>query len=357
MGLFTKQFGTIFLKETGDSEQQIKQLTELLPQADNETKKQIEHQIKLCQYGKYGEEQVAYALKYSGMDMFILHDIYLKYQELSAQIDYIVLTRKHIYIIECKNLIGDIEIDQNGNFIRSYELSGKPIREGIESPITQNNRHLEVIRKIRQEEKKNLLSQIAFKWFFLDNYCPIVVLANPKTILHNHCAKKKITEQVLRVDQLVEYIKTKDLNSKDISESSEKELRKLAEFFLQKNCPKRFDYTKKYKTILQQTQFTLNSPKSVSKKRTNSQKPKDTREELIRQLKAFRLETSRREQIKPYMIFNDAQMNDLIDKNPSTKQDLLQVSGFGKIKVKKYGEAILNILTCFDSYSKHSKSI
>jgi hypothetical protein len=28
-------------------------------------------------------------------------------------------------VIECKNLIGNIEIDNGGNFIRTYELFGK----------------------------------------------------------------------------------------------------------------------------------------------------------------------------------------------------------------------------------------
>ena len=37
-------------------------------------------------------------------------------------------------------------------------------------------------------------------------------------------------------------------------------------------------------------------------------------------------------------------MNDLIDKNPQNKEELLMVSGFGAVKVKKYGEKILEIL-------------
>ena len=48
--------------------------------------------------------------------------------------------------------------------------------------------------------------------------------------------------------------------------------------------------------------------------------------------------------IKPYYIFNDAQMEDIIAKNPQTKEELLQISGFGNVKVEKYGEEIVGIL-------------
>lgn len=44
------------------------------------------------------------------------------------------------------------------------------------------------------------------------------------------------------------------------------------------------------------------------------------------------------------MIFNDAQMMDLIEKNPQDKEELQQVSGFGAVKAEKYGDAIIEIL-------------
>ena len=38
-------------------------------------------------------------------------------------------------------------------------------------------------------------------------------------------------------------------------------------------------------------------------------------------------------------------MEDLIHKKPRTKEELLNVSGFGTAKVEKYGETILKILS------------
>lgn len=72
--------------------------------------------------------------------------------------------------------------------------------------------------------------------------------------------------------------------------------------------------------------------------------PRNANEALIKDLKAFRLTQSRSENIKPYYIFNNNQIHDLIRKSPTDKNTLLKVSGFGPIKVEKYGDTILEIL-------------
>jgi len=66
--------------------------------------------------------------------------------------------------------------------------------------------------------------------------------------------------------------------------------------------------------------------------------------ELFEQLKKYRLETSRKEGFKPYMVFNNEELNSLIEINPKNKDELLKVKGFGPRKVEKYGEAIISIL-------------
>ena len=54
---------------------------------------------------------------------------------------------------------------------------------------------------------------------------------------------------------------------------------------------------------------------------------------------------SQAEGIKPYYVFNDNQMMDLIRKSPSNLEELMTVSGFGPTKAEKYGPALLEILT------------
>lgn len=336
MGLFRKKLGPVFLKSNNQAEVYIQKLKELQEKCSDELKEEIEKQIAVAEYGMKGEESIAFELKNSGMDMYILKDICLENGELSAQIDYMIVTRKRIYIIECKNLIGDIEINNAGDFIRTYQLKGRRIREGIYSPITQNTRHLQIIKGVRKLSCGNIITQKIFENHFEEKYKSIIVLANPRTVLNAKYAKKEIKNQIVRADQLIQKIKEMDELSK--GHMSEKEMLDVANFFLERNQDNRFDYTEKLlekieipeekKTVVENVLFVNDGIK----------------EKVKADLKAYRLERSRQEKIKPYYIFNDAQMEDLIQKNPECKTELCQVSGFGKVKAEKYGDEILNIL-------------
>ncbi|MBD5088739.1 MAG: helicase [Clostridiales bacterium] len=255
MGLFSG-CGPVFLKENSEASVFIEKMQILSEKAEGECKKEIDKQLKIASYGLAGEETIAFELKNSGLNMFILHDIYLQYEDLSAQIDYLIVAPKNIYVIECKNLIGNIEINNKGGFIRSYNLFGKKLTEGIYSPITQNERHLNVIKAIRKN-KKNALSKIFFEKNFDNTYKSIVCLANPKTILNDKYAKKEVKDKVVRADQLIACIKKMEQESKN-EKSSEKSMRKLAEFFLNSSVPNKSDYVSKYEDMLKQ--FNINTP-------------------------------------------------------------------------------------------------
>lgn len=347
MGLFTKKIGPVFLKDSSASTEFIAKMEQLQKQATGELAIKIEQQINIAKYGELGENNIAFELKNSGMDMYILHDICLTTGDLSAQIDYLVITRKRMYVLECKNLIGNIEIDNKGGFVRTYTFKGKTIKEGIYSPVTQNERHLQVLKEIRKENKKNFITKYFFEKFFDDNHKSVIVLANPKTYLNDRYAPKQIKNQVLRADQLIAYIKKLDAETKDFTMTAD-EMLELAQFYLAADNPKRSDYAKKYEELLGEMQNEVKKNVEEPIKQSVKQPVEETdlsdAAELIKQLKAFRLNQSLLENIKPYYIFNDAQMNDLINRAPCSKEELLEVQGFGKVKVDKYGDEILNIL-------------
>lgn len=332
MGLFTKSIGPIFLKDSNRAKDYIDRLKALEEKSSGGLKEEIEKQIAFAEYGIKGEENIAFELKNSGIDMYILQDICLEHGGLTAQIDYLIVTRKRAYILECKNLIGDIEVNSAGDFIRTYLLKGRKVKEGIYSPITQNVRHLQIIKEVRKANRSNIISKAFFENYFADNYKSIVVLANPKTILNAKYAKKEVKEQIVRADQLVQ--KIKEMDKQVDTFMSEKEMREVAEFFLERNPSNRFDYAEKYEKLLEQV--------NVSSQTTFTDCT--DKESLIIELKAFRLNRSRSEKIKPYYIFNDAQMEELIEKKPHNKDELCQVSGFGKVKADKYGDEIIDIL-------------
>ena len=150
MGLiFNKMKEPVFLKETSNAEEQLQQLKNLEPLLNEEGRKVINQDITCLEYGIAGVKNIAFELKNSHMPMYILHDIYLESDDLNAQIDYLVFTRKLCFVIECKNLYGNITIDANGNFVRTMYFGTRKVQEGLYSPITQNVRHLELMKKIR----------------------------------------------------------------------------------------------------------------------------------------------------------------------------------------------------------------
>lgn len=406
MALFNKLDKPIFLKEESEAKYYISKLQELHSRAPEGLKGRIEKELKIATLGELGENNIAFELKNSGIPMYILHDIGLETNELSAQIDYIVVTRKVIFIIECKNLIGNIEINSQGNFIRTYNFNGKFIKEGIYSPITQNERHLEVLKRIKKESKSNFISKMLFDKYFNDNYKSLVVLANPKTVLNSRYAKKEIKDNVIKADQLINYIK--EVNSKsDLISLSDKEMKEIADRLLALHKSSKLSFLKKYRELIElvdnydvkndvKTVFnnkeiindsSINNAKSniinedkssvtnnidksnninniyntknininvninntvinnsIGNKINNNSDIINDNENLIKKLKEFRLQMSRAENTKPYIIFSDKQMTNLLEKMPKTKSELKEVSGFGEVKVEKYGDVILKIL-------------
>lgn len=247
MALFDKLKEPVFLKSSSSAEKQLEQLQtvdrERLP---DELKEQLDRDIKLVSLGIQGEKNVDFELRNSHIPMYVLHDIYLEYGELSAQIDYMLVTRGCFYVIECKNLYGNIEVNSKGDFIRTINFGKRYLKEGIYSPITQNRRHLELIKQVRGEEF-GALKKLAFEKFFYDNYRSVIVLANPKTVVNDKYANKEIKAQIIRADALIDYIRRVNSEAKkDRAELSDKDMEERAEFFLSKHSERNVDYAEKY---------------------------------------------------------------------------------------------------------------
>lgn len=65
---------------------------------------------------------------------------------------------------------------------------------------------------------------------------------------------------------------------------------------------------------------------------------------LFDKLKELRLEIARAEKIPPYIVFNDKTLIDMCAKMPTTKSDMLNVSGVGENKYSKYGERFIAVI-------------
>lgn len=323
----------VFLKETSDSAVQLEKLKKMLKTAPPDIKPSIERDIRLMEYGIQGENQISFELKNSHMPMVVIHDLYFEHEGLTAQIDYLIIMQKLILIVECKNLFGNITVDNQGNFVRTLNYGKRWQKEGIYSPITQNQRHMALLKEKRLADKKNLITRAGLERYFDDFHKSIVVIANPRTVLDVKYAKKDVKNKIIRCDQLIDYIKNLENSSKEIK-SSDKEMMKLAEYFLSWHHENPVDYTQKYKI------------ESEKKDGAEPQEPKGFVEEtpLYQALKAFRYEKSKEEGIKAYYIFTNAQMENIIEVKPENIDDLKSISGFGDKKCEKYGQEILEII-------------
>ena len=65
---------------------------------------------------------------------------------------------------------------------------------------------------------------------------------------------------------------------------------------------------------------------------------------LFDKLKELRLEIAREEKMPPYIVFNDKTLIDMCAKTPTTKSDMLNVSGVGENKYGKYGERFIAVI-------------
>lgn len=61
-------------------------------------------------------------------------------------------------------------------------------------------------------------------------------------------------------------------------------------------------------------------------------------------LKIWRKERANREAIKPYIIFSDATLIEIVNKLPKNNEELFDIRGVGEKKVERYGEEILKII-------------
>ena len=69
--------------------------------------------------------------------------------------------------------------------------------------------------------------------------------------------------------------------------------------------------------------------------------------ELFRRFKILRKNLSNKESVRPYMVFSDTTIMDIIKISPRTIDELFSVKGLGEKKIFKYGEAIINLINSY----------
>lgn len=183
----------VYMKEFKESNLELDNLKNIVDKVSDDDRKEIEKKIKCLVYGLSGESSVNYELKNSRLPIVILHNLYLEYRGYSSQIDFVVISYKFILVIECKNMVGNITVTSSGDFVRNY----KNRKELIYSPFTQNEKHVNIIEDILDNE--NIIKR---KYFNMIK--SIIVAANDKSFINTKYAPANIKESIVRCDKLID---------------------------------------------------------------------------------------------------------------------------------------------------------
>ena len=78
------------------------------------------------------------------------------------------------------------------------------------------------------------------------------------------------------------------------------------------------------------------------------------RTDLFEKLRLLRLQIAKEEAVPPYIVFTDKTLVDMCDKLPKTEAEMLDVSGVGQNKLKKYGKRFLEEIASFQKQNSLS---
>ncbi len=239
--------GPVFLNEGATrSELDLRKMEALRSVVPDDRREDLERDIRLARAGVAGERKIVFELANSHYPLVFMHDLCLEHEGTRVQIDFLVVTPYHALVIECKNLVGDIEIDSSGSFVRTFGRGRQRRREGVYSPVAQNRRHVELLKAIHMSNSGRV-KRLAQRFVLDEYYRSVIVLANEKTLLSADAAPKEVREQVIRADQLVESIRRLDAgrSRKDFVESFG-EMEARAANWLSLNAPQKDDLAERY---------------------------------------------------------------------------------------------------------------
>lgn len=313
---------TVFYKENSDLQNKYDALKKLNEEYPNN--EELLSELFIVKKGLDGENEIAYQLKKSHIGMYVLRDIKVKYEDLTAQIDYIIITPVYTYYVECKNLVGNITVTDKGDFIREFTINGKKIKKGMYSPLRQVEAQREVIRKIWESSSSVIKKFFASKNF--DYYRRVlVVAANQDTILNTNRAPKEIKYKILRADALVRQIEY-DLEHRENAEylESKKSMEEIAQSYIDLSLNDEINYYDYYKGkyCSNNISTTIND---------------DLKDRLIE----LRKNRANEMEIPAYYVFTNDELDKLVELRPKTIEELKSSNILTSIKIRTHGNLII----------------
>lgn len=167
---------------------------------------------KLTDYSKgfEGEDITAFKLRFLPEGYIIIHDLFLKIDDIQAQIDHLVISKKGFFLLESKYWSSDIIIDKDKNW-HIVKEDGSII--GVENPCLQSQQHYEVIRRhLRVFEQSYQLNSMDIPSF---NIAVLASVSSKIDSVHN-LIDLKSNDFTTKVDGICNTIKDISKNNDDV---------------------------------------------------------------------------------------------------------------------------------------------
>ena len=267
----------------------------------------------LLYYGLQGEERVAFELNKIKDEGIFLYNVRLLFNGEKVQIDFVVIYNKKIYLIEVKNLYGNLVINEDGSVERHIYKDNTIHISGMNNPFLQLSYQKEIIRKIIKDKYNYDIETM-------------LVMANDKMVIKNYSSYKN----VYKYDELIGKIKQE--NSFELNEDDYV----LANYIL------KFDKTYNYGLV-----------KIIKDNIRNQYVPdfdKYSDLELYLKILDFRKEYSNKMNMPICNVFNNKEAELLVKAKPVTKEEFVKIKGFKEKRYEMYGEELINIFTNIDYY-------
>lgn len=319
----------VLIKEGRTAQKTIDKMQfDLEKEKSSEAQKDLVNKIKIFELGLSGEKSVQFELMNAFIPIHILHDLYLEHGEWKAQIDFIVITRKFILVVEVKNYYGNIHVTEQGDFIRNV-MKGKKVvfQEGFYSPIRQIERQTEVLRTLLKEHgvigDKTPIKQV-------------VVFTNNKTILDLKKAKENIQDRIVRVDGLVGFI-SKELKKPSPVQILDNRMSDISNFLMESHI----------ENEIEKTEDTVEMKllgETVEAMETTLVENSPTVSGLEEELRKFRKNKATALGMKAFHIFSNQTLDEIVSKQPTTLIELSTIRGIGDKKIEEFGSEIIEVI-------------
>ena len=320
----------ILVKEAAESIQLIEQYKKDISNTiDEKQNKSLTEKVKLLELGLKGENSVLFELKNSFLPIHILHDVRISHKDLKAQIDFVVLTRKFILVIEAKNYYGNILVNEKDEFIRQVYKGNKLVfQEGFYSPVRQAERQVAVFESYLRD--MGAVTRTPIK--------SVVVFTNNRTVINTKKASAHVKKKILRVDGLVGYIK-QELKKSSPVHFLDNRMKVMSDYIKASHSELIDDETDLIeKKLLEETINTQNESNELS---VSVQKKNTDLEEI---LKEFRMKLATEQKVKAFHIFSNKTLDELILTQPCNLHDLKSINGIGEMKINAFGEELTGII-------------